>query len=77
MRNAVLAVLLGLVLAGCTTTSYLKKGVERVCGMDETERLAVRSTVDARIAPHRLRLTCADENVPGTDGDAEEFKNHT
>lgn len=77
MRIVILASLLGVVLAGCTTTSYLKNGVERVCEMDEAERLAVRATVDARIAPHQLRLTCADETMPGVDGDGEAFGNHS
>lgn len=52
------------VLAGCTTTQYLKTGVERVCDADPAERAVLRLKVDQVIAPHQLRLHCVGEVEP-------------
>ncbi len=57
------ACLLVAVLAGCTTTQYLKSGVNRVCNAEPAERALLRLKVDQATAPHKLRLECADEEI--------------
>lgn len=52
-----------LLLTGCsimgTVQDSAKKVVDKVCEMSPAEREALRSTIDAATAPHKIRVECA------------------
>lgn len=59
MKKLILVlVLVALVLSGCSTTQYAKKVVDEICGMEESKRTALKSTVDAAVFPHKIRVEC-------------------
>lgn len=62
MKFICAALLIGL-LTGCSySTSRISAAVTTYCNLPEDVRLANRIATDLAVKPHKIRITCADQN---------------
>ena len=48
-------------MTGCVNLDYLDNAVNTYCATDPVNRAAVRASVNADIAPHKVEITCAGD----------------
>lgn len=58
MKKLIIVLVSLIALTGCTTVQYAKNIVDEVCTMDPVQRTALKSTVDAAVFPHLIRVEC-------------------